>query len=193
MQLVIATPAAPTLPGLGPPSPTAFRAEGCTHITLWWISSSSPPTHPRRARDPARIGQPKSVALLGQLPGERRRPVRFCPPHPGPPRASEPPRPWPSTRPSSPAQMPRRSRRVGTCPRLRAGAGARATGLPRFFCLPRSPLFCVAFTQSSLGGPPRLPPTFPPLSQQEARALWFPWRPAEEVGRQWGAVPPRLS
>lgn len=69
MQLAAAIPATPTLPGLGPPSPTASRTKGCAHITLWQISTSSLPTHPRRARDPARIGRQKSVALLGQLPG----------------------------------------------------------------------------------------------------------------------------
>lgn len=85
-------------------------------------------------------------------------------------------RPWPGTRTSSPAQMPRGSRRVGTCPQPRAGIGTRAARPPHL-CLPCSSLFCAQFSRVGSGSCPH-----PGLSRKpEGRG--FPGASAEEVAR----------
>lgn len=93
----------------------------------------------------ARPGTPPGLAGKSQLCCQATAggPSGSCLPRPGPPRVrSKPPRPWPGARTSFPAQMPLGSRRVGTCPRPRAGIGTRATRPPHL-CLPDSPLFCA--------------------------------------------------
>lgn len=109
-----ALPAGPTPLGPGPLGPTASCGEGCTPRR---VGSPPPParTRPGNLRGLAGKSQLRCWARFQAERGsECPRPVRLCPPRPGPPRANEPPRPWPGARPSSAAQMPRRSRRVGT-------------------------------------------------------------------------------
>lgn len=138
---------------------------------------SSPPPPRRRPGYGAREDWPAKVSCAvgpASRPSKRAPAPRPALPAPPRPAASEPPRPWPGARASSAAQMPRRSRRVGTCP----GAGAwAATASP--LCQPSS-RFSGAFAHSSLGrsGRAAAPRAGPParLAQQEARGPWFPGR-----------------
>lgn len=98
------------------------------------------------------------------------RPALPAPPRPA---ASEPPRPWPGACPSFAAQMPRGSRRVGTCSGPGSGAGVCATAA----CPPQpagSP--SGALTRASPGRPPPASAPGPRQARQEARGQWFPGR-----------------
>lgn len=139
----------------------------------------------------ARPGTPPGLAGKSQLCCQATAggPSGSCLPRPGPPRVrSKPPRPWPGARTSFPAQMPLGSRRVGTCPRPRAGIGTRATRPPHL-CLPDSPLFCAQSPPPPApGGLGQLPP---PQAQQEARGPWFPQRLYRGSRRRlWVRCPP---
>lgn len=133
----------------------------------------------------ARLGTTPGLAGKSQLCCQATAggPSGSCLPRPGPPRVrSKPPRPWPGARTSSPAQMPSGSRRVGTCPRPRAGIGTRAARPPHL-CLPGSPLFCAQFPHGGLGQLPL------PQAQQEARGPWFPQRLYRGSRRLWVRAP----
>lgn len=94
------------------------------------------------------------------------RPALPAPPRPA---ASEPPRPWPGACPSFAAQMPRGSRRVGTC----SGPGGGGGGL-RHGCLSSSARrLPVRGFDSGLPGAaaPRLSPWPPPGAAGSSRAV----------------------
>lgn len=84
------------------------------------------PGHGAREDWPAKVSCAVGPASRLSKRAPAPRPALPAPPRPA---ASEPPRPWPGARASSAAQMPRRSRRVGTCPGPGAGAWA-ATASP---------------------------------------------------------------
>lgn len=136
----------------------------CQGLYTRYPSTSAQPlvTEPLAVRP----GTPPGLASKSQLCCQATAggPSGSCLPRPGPPRVrSKPPRPWPGARTSSPAQMPPGSRRVGTCPRPRAGIGTRAARPPHL-CLPA---WLSAFQFSvPPGGLGQLPP---PQAQQEAR------------------------
>lgn len=156
----------------------------CQGLYTGYPSTSAQPlvTEPLAVRP----GTPPGLAGKSQLCCQATAggPSGSCLPRPGPPRVrSKPPRPWPGAHTSSPAQMPPGSRRVGTCPRPRAGIGTRAARPPHL-CLPS---WLSAFQFSVPPWARAAAPT--PGAAGSPRAVVSP-APLQRKSPTVGAVPP---
>jgi hypothetical protein len=189
--------------------PSCRRTPGCPHCARSELPAlrAVPDSPPKRQADhhccmAARPGGLSELASKSQLccwagfqasAGAAPRPALPAPPRA---RTSKPPRPWSGARPSSPAQMPRRSLRVGTCswPRVGMGTMARAAQpLRPLSACPGFPLFCNLAHSLEGGAVTRAAVPHPGCSRKP-KGRGFPSASVEEVWAvRCGAPKPGLG